>query len=127
MRHLVAIQQLDGPNQDRLLRAFDAVYGGFWQKHEETWKPEVFMPILNEVLGPVDVAKVAEAAGREAKAALVGNTEKAFKDGAFGLPWMVCTNARGETESFWGVDHLGQVANFLGLQQPAMPGWKASL
>lgn len=127
MRHLVAIQELDPGNRTRLLQAFDAIYEGFWQRHEETWNPDVFNPILKKILGEADATRVAEMAGKEAKAALVRNTEDAFNDGAFGLPWMVCTNSRGEKQSFWGVDHLCQVANFLGLPQPATPGWKAAL
>ncbi|KAJ4153293.1 hypothetical protein LMH87_009788 [Akanthomyces muscarius] len=127
MRHLVAIQELDGSSQARLLQAFDAIYEGFWQRHDATYNPEVFMPILSRVLGEADAAKVAEMAGKESKAVLIQNTESAFKDGAFGLPWMVCTNSQGERQSFWGVDHICQVANFLGLQQPATPGWKAAL
>lgn len=48
---------------------------------------------------------------------LTSNTDKAFQSGAFGLPWFECTNAEGQTEGFWGVDHLGQVVNFLGLDR----------
>jgi hypothetical protein len=42
---------------------------------------------------------------------------------------MVCTNAAGEKEGFWGVDHLGQVAQFLGLDRTKgkEKGWKAML
>lgn len=127
MRHLAAVQELDGGDQKRLLEVFDAFFEGYWQRHEETFKPEVFLPILEKVLGRDDASKVAEAAGKEAKRALLENTEKAFRIGAFGLPWMVCENSQGEQQSFWGVDHLGQAANFLGLPQPAMPGWKAVL
>ncbi|OAA58841.1 Thioredoxin-like fold protein [Cordyceps fumosorosea ARSEF 2679] len=127
MRHLVAIQELDGSNQARLLKAFDVIYEGFWKRHEETYSPNVFMPILRHVLGTSDAATVAEMAGKEAKSALLRNTENAFQDGAFGIPWMVCTNSQGQKQSFWGVDHLCQVANFLGLPQPATPGWKAAL
>lgn len=58
---------------------------------------------------------------------MAANTDKAFESGAFGLPWMVCTSATGETEGFWGVDHLGQVIQFLGLDRPAHSGWKAVL
>lgn len=127
MRHLTALQRMDGNDQTRLLKAFDAVYEGFWVRHEETFKPEVFMPIFEKILGRQDAGKIAEAAGGDAKAALLENTDKAFQDGAFGLPWMVCTNSKGEKQSFWGVDHLCQVSNFLELPQPATPGWRASL
>lgn len=46
---------------------------------------------------------------------------------------MVCTNAEGQTEGFFGVDHLGQVAQFLGLggrgggQGEKNAGWRALL
>jgi hypothetical protein len=61
------------------------------------------------------------------KKALLENTDKAFAEGAFGLPWMVCTNSKGQKEGFWGVDHLGQVIHFLGLEKPEGRGWKAVL
>jgi hypothetical protein len=44
---------------------------------------------------------------------------------------MVCTNTMGETEGFWGVDHLGVVAHFLGLDLSKLRnesvGWKSVL
>lgn len=63
----------------------------------------------------------------EGKTILASNTNKAFTDGAFGLPWMVCTDATGQKEGFWGVDHLGQVAQFLELKKPINRGWRAVL
>ena len=72
-------------------------------------------------------AVLAEASTPAVKQALIQNTDRAFADGAFGLPWMVCTNASGETEGFFGVDHLGQVVQFLGLDKGTGPGWRALL
>jgi 2-hydroxychromene-2-carboxylate isomerase len=66
-------------------------------------------------------------AGKEGKELLNKNSDAAFKDGAFGLPWFVATNSKGETEKYWGVDHLGQVANHLGLEKPRTGGWKTVL
>lgn len=40
---------------------------------------------------------------------------------------MVCTNSSGKTEGFWGVDHLGQVVDFLGLKKMENRAWKALL
>lgn len=37
------------------------------------------------------------------------------------------TNAEGKTEKYWGIDHLGQVCNHLGLERPGTPGFKALL
>lgn len=58
---------------------------------------------------------------------MVENTDRAFANGAFGLPWMICVNADGKMEGFWGVDHLGQVVQFLGLEKPTKGGWKSVL
>jgi hypothetical protein len=77
---------------------------------------------------------VLTASTTQGKALLAANTDQAFADGAFGLPWMVCTNAAGATEGFFGVDHLGQVAEFLGLRKgtgstgtTTGSGWRALL
>ncbi len=76
---------------------------------------------------------VLASAATTGKQALIANTDQAFDAGAFGLPWMVCTNAQGKTEGFFGVDHLGQVAQFLGLGGRGVSegskgaGWKALL
>lgn len=61
------------------------------------------------------------------KAALIANTDRAFKSGSFGIPWFECTNDKGETDTFWGVDHLGQVAEFLGLNIKQDKGFRAAL
>jgi 2-hydroxychromene-2-carboxylate isomerase len=63
----------------------------------------------------------------EGKDLLLKQTEKALSEGAFGLPWFVCTDREGKIECFWGVDHLGQVAEFLGIEKPTNGGWKAML
>ncbi|OAX77500.1 hypothetical protein ACJ72_08201, partial [Emergomyces africanus] len=56
---------------------------------------------------------------------LNANSDKAVEIGAFGLPWFECTNSRGETECFWGVDHIAQVAAFLNLDTTIDKGFKA--
>lgn len=61
------------------------------------------------------------------KSLLTSKTDEAFKSGAFGLPWFHCTNAKGQTEGFWGIDHLGQVAEFLELERQADKGFKSLL
>lgn len=66
-------------------------------------------------------------AGKEGKEILSRNTDLALADGAFGLPWFVATNSKRETETFWGVDHIGQVTEHLGLDKPKTGGWKSVL
>jgi hypothetical protein len=84
-------------------------------------------PLLTRAPRPLIYIVLADAATK-GKATLLKNTDDAFAVGAFGLPWFVCTNAKGETEGFWGVDHFGQVARFLDLPNPGnTPGWKSVL
>jgi hypothetical protein len=40
---------------------------------------------------------------------------------------VAATNAKGETENYWGVDHMGQLCDHLGLERPSGKGWKALL
>lgn len=57
---------------------------------------------LEETLGKEEGGKMAKLAGeKEAKDLLKRNTDLALKEGAFGLPWMVCHNERGEREAYW--------------------------
>lgn len=52
----------------------------------------------------------------KAKQDLNANNEFALKEGAFGLPWFIALNSLGEKDVFWGFDHIGMVAEFLGLR-----------
>ena len=121
---LLAYLSLKHPNTPHLVAAYDALYASFWggaNSNIAVAQPDGeagFLAILSKVL-PEDIMKDVEQdwGGEEAKKALAGNTEKVEKEeGAFGLPWFVCENAKGEREAFWGVDHLGVVVRFMGLQ-----------
>lgn len=128
MRCLAALNEFDGrQDQTRLVKTFEAFFNAFWVQQKETNNPETMQSVLEGILGGDEASKVISAAAKEGKAALLRNTDEAFATGGFGLPWMVCTNSKGETEPFWGVDHLGQVAAFLGLQRPTTGGWRALL
>jgi 2-hydroxychromene-2-carboxylate isomerase len=151
MRSLSALTILDS-DQEKLCRALDALYKAFWVDLKLTHEPEVMVQVLTEVLGEEETRNSkyelvfsiysglyhGTALSNEARQlwkyprrteriCCSKNTDKAFEDGAFGLPWFICTNSKGETEGFWGVDHLGQVTDFLGLERPKMGGWKALL
>ncbi|KAJ5145057.1 thioredoxin-like protein [Penicillium atrosanguineum] len=106
----------------------EALYRAFWvERNSKIGEPEGFQPILESVLGKQDTEEILSAMGQpDVKGLLMSNTDRAFKEGAFGLPWVVCTDANGKTEGFWGVDHLGQVADFLGLDRRDA-GFKALL
>lgn len=102
-------------SQIRLTRALDTLFARYWVDHIPTHRAEELRTVLGEVFGEPEAERLLTAAATTGKQQLIANTDMAFDDGAFGLPWMVCTNAEGVTEGFWGVDHLGQVARFLGL------------
>ncbi|KAL2149547.1 hypothetical protein VTH82DRAFT_8198 [Thermothelomyces myriococcoides] len=126
--------------QTRLVKALDEFYQQYWVNAVATHKPDVLKQTLVGLFGEAEADKIVAASTTpEIKQALIANTDRAVDSGAFGLPWMVCTNAEGKTEGFWGVDHLGQIALFLGLPRPRgtkgdngneaglSAGWKASL
>lgn len=79
---------------------------------------KVLEGLMGSVVGE-EVAKrvIGRIGEKEVKDQLVKNTGEAFEKGAFGMPWFQCTNGKGETEGFWGFDHLGQVIRFLGLNE----------
>ena len=66
-------------------------YENFWVQWNEPTKPENVQAILRTVLGSDEEArKVLERTKtEEVKKKLSGNSEMAFRDGAFGLPWFV--------------------------------------
>ncbi|RAL08928.1 putative 2-hydroxychromene-2-carboxylate isomerase [Aspergillus homomorphus CBS 101889] len=115
-RALCAVAQL-APEQ--LLSVQEALFRTFWVEGDgRIGEPACFVPVLEAVLGKEVAARVVEIMGTpEIKAQLAANTDRAFKAGAFGVPWLECTNAQGKTEGFFGVDHLGQVVDFLGLER----------
>lgn len=120
--------------QQAIVRATDAFYDAYWGQARDVTDPAVVEDVLRRILalgGEDDDEQVSrqvlEATGTEGKRILLENTEAAFRAGAFGLPWMVCENDRGEREGFWGVDHLGVMLDFLGLEKPRTGPWKALL
>jgi 2-hydroxychromene-2-carboxylate isomerase len=105
-------------NQETLCKALDRLYQALWSDESEgdLPDPKVFAKILAPVLGEDIVKKHVERTGAaDVKKQLIQNTDQSLADGAFGLPWFVCENAKGEKEGFWGFDHLGQVARFMEL------------
>lgn len=123
MRALAAIT-----DQQQLGRVVERLYDDFFVHRRAIETKDVFEPILRSVLGAEAAEQAIGKAGSEGKAALEANTDKAYDAGAFGAPWFMCTRGDGQTDCFWGVDHMGQLSDFLGLEKPvASGGWKAVL
>ncbi len=146
-----ALCAIEMSHPDKLGDCFAALYQKFWVEGKTIGKPEVFGPVLIQVLGEKDGKAILEKVGSpEVKKRLTDNSDWAFDEGAFGLPWFVATNSKGESspilfliletvreiltalcigekESFWGVDHIGQVVEHLGLPRKDEPGYRAML
>ncbi|OJD19942.1 hypothetical protein AJ78_00136 [Emergomyces pasteurianus Ep9510] len=106
---------------------FDALYKAFWvEGNPKIADAETLLPILESAVGKEIAANaLAQSSTKSIKDLLVANGDKAVEIGAFGLPWFECTNSRGQTECFWGVDHMAQVAAFLDLDTTIDKGFRA--
>ena len=123
-----ALCAIEMSHPDKLSDCFAALYQAFWVEGQTIGKPEVISPVLVKVLGDSDAKKIMEKmSSPEAKKKLSENSDYAMAEGAFGLPWFVATNEKGDKEAFWGVDHMGQVVEHLGLERKDEPGLRAML
>ncbi|KAF5870399.1 putative glutathione s-transferase kappa [Botrytis fragariae] len=113
--------------QDVLCQCLDRLYEMYWVEGKNISGPGVLEEVLKDVIGEEKKELVLKEVAGKGKEAVVKNNERAIREGAFGLPWMVCTNSAGETAGFWGVDHLAQVVDFLGLERTKNRAWKALL
>jgi len=112
----------------KLAEAMDVLYDTLWVQRKTVGKPDVIAEALRSVFTQDEVKSVLEGMkGDAATKALPENTNKAFEDGAFGVPCFVATNVKGETQGFWGVYHIGQVLHFLGIERGESNGLKALL
>lgn len=126
-----------------------ALYNAFWVEKKAVQTPEVYLDLIRHTAGEGIAARVGaevriglpvcfygagdccfpmyllltvkiKATGDEVKNRLSSNTSEALNDGACGLPWMKATTIDGRSESFWGCDHLEQLANFLELPKSSI-------
>ncbi|KAI0145251.1 thioredoxin-like protein [Xylariaceae sp. FL1272] len=111
-------------DQGKLVKLLARFWDDFFVHHKPIAERDVFEGVFRDILGEEEGGRAIAEAATKGKATLLANTDRAFAAGAFGIPWFECTNGQGETDSFWGVDHLGQVIRFLGLRVPDT--WHAS-
>ncbi|KAL9101761.1 MAG: hypothetical protein Q9163_003008 [Psora crenata] len=129
-RALVAVS-LIRPRQ--LGDAIAALYEASFARSQDIHRLDDIKPILMQIFGGTVTRDIVDkATSDDVKKLLVANTDKALLDGSFGLPWLVATNAKGQKESYWGFDHIAQVADHLGLKRPqpgsaSEGGWRAML
>ncbi|CAK1368087.1 unnamed protein product [Cercospora beticola] len=111
-------------SQTELIKALDVLYEAFWVKGVSPISDlKNLEQILGKAFGEEEVKEILQGIkSEEAKATLKKNSDEAFQEGCFGLPWWVATNGKGEKERFWGVDHVGQVLDHLGVEVNAEDG-----
>ncbi|KAH8696877.1 thioredoxin-like protein [Phaeosphaeriaceae sp. PMI808] len=109
--------------------AISLLYLNFWNHHVDPTEPEQLRSIVTAVLGSEQEADraIELSEGNNIGTELSQATLAAFKEGAFGLPWLVVISPEGAKENFWGVQSMGQVCDHLGLLRPGEGGWKALL
>jgi 2-hydroxychromene-2-carboxylate isomerase len=101
--------------------AIQAIYTAFWVQRQSVHALEVFGKVLADVIGKEVVEEMrVRSESSKIRELLWESTREAFQDGAFGIPWIVAVNGRGERRSFWGFDRLGMVAEFLGFGTPVL-------
>ncbi|KXG52035.1 uncharacterized protein PGRI_083190 [Penicillium griseofulvum] len=102
---------------EKLIPIVEKISRGFWQEgNPEVLTEPGFSAIFESELGIENAKQVLdELNNTEAKAILLERTQAAFNSGSFGLPWFDCVDDQGAKESFWGVDHLGRLVDFLKL------------
>ena len=112
----------------KLPDSFGALYQAFWVEGQPIKDVGTISSALTKVLGEAEAKQVMEKMGSpEAKKKLSENSDWALEEGCFGLPWFLATNSNGEKEAFWGVDHLGQVVEHLGLNRKEDAGFRPML
>lgn len=126
MRVVCAVQSLHPEKFDDYIHA---LFRAFWVDLKPISKPEVFGGVLAEVLGDKAEAErvMQHSTTADVKAILKKNSDAAFESGAFGLPWIIGENAKGEKRGFWGISHLGMLVEFLGLDQSLDSNFKSML
>lgn len=111
--------------EEDFIKTLDAFFQAFWVQGKTS---EInTLAVIEEILYTIfenenekerKVQEILQGMNSEAaKTKLRENTNEAFRSGAFGLPWFVAENATtGKREGFWGVDSVGKVLEFLGVE-----------
>jgi len=112
-----ALCYIERQHPEKLIDAFQALYKALWIESKIISDVATISAAFEAAFGKSFAEEVIAAIGsEEIKGALKSNTDQAFNDGCFGLPFFVATNTKGEKDSFWGVDHLGVLMDHLGIE-----------
>jgi len=89
----------------KFVQAFRDIFRGMWEQGLDVSKPELLAQVLSKQFGEAEVRDILDKANSAPyKQRLNDNTKEALDLGAFGCPWHVLRNAKGEEEPFFGSD-----------------------
>ncbi|KAL5119512.1 hypothetical protein ACEQ8H_002577 [Pleosporales sp. CAS-2024a] len=101
-RALVYIKE---EHPQHFVTAFMAIFQGMWEHGLDVSKPHLLAQVLSTHFSQASVKDILEKANMASyKQRLNDNTKEALELGAFGCPWHVVRNSKGETELFFGSD-----------------------
>ena len=91
--------------REKFETAYRRVFSQLWQSDQDLSDPVWMSRTLEMEFSDTDAAKIMEAASSvPVKEKLARITQEAVDSGAFGAPWMLVTNSKGEREPFFGSD-----------------------
>ncbi|KAF2718036.1 glutathione S-transferase kappa 1 [Polychaeton citri CBS 116435] len=100
--------------KERYELAISELWTAIWEDGIDVGKPELLASVLRRHFAESDVAEILQAAQEPRfKERLTSNTEEALKTGAFGAPWFMVKNFKGETEPFFGSDRFHYMWDYL--------------
>ena len=113
-----ALCTIQSQHPEKLPEAFEALYRTFWIEGQPINEPGIVAKALAKVFGEGKARGIVEGTGKkEVKELLNGNSKLALDAGAFGVPFWVCVDGEGREAVFFGVDRVGMVVDFMGLER----------
>jgi glutathione S-transferase kappa 1 len=91
----------------KFIQVFKDIFQAMWEQGLDVSKPELLAQVLSKQFSETEVRDILEKANSAPyKQRLNDNTKEALDLGAFGCPWHVLRNSKGEEEPFFGSDRL---------------------
>jgi len=110
----------DHHGQSLFERSAYALWRAYWSEGIDTSTPSGLVEALSTVFPEQTLTQIIEGmVSAENKKRVIDTTNAVMKQGAFGAPWIIATNSRGESANFWGNDRWDHV--FLHLGVPFLP------
>ncbi|CBX94758.1 similar to 2-hydroxychromene-2-carboxylate isomerase [Plenodomus lingam JN3] len=100
-----ALGYIKEAHPDKFISVFLSIYAAMWQDGQDVSKPELLFQILHQHFSDAEVDRIMKSAKTAPyKQLLNDKTKEALDRGAFGCPWFIVRNAKGEEEPFFGSD-----------------------